>query len=190
MGLLDQVLGNVLGGRPGGGMMGGGLGGGMGGRSGGGGMSPIMIAVLGLLAQKAMSGRGSSGGGGLGICSEAVALAGCWAAAPEGLGAAASGAVADWGALLGAAGGGSGGGLNGGALASGLGGLLDSFHSSGHGDIANSWIGTGDNRPIAPDNWPRPSDRIRSMNSRNRLGCRSRTSCRNSPMCCRAWSTS
>jgi uncharacterized protein YidB (DUF937 family) len=29
--------------------------------------------------------------------------------------------------------------------------LLDSFHSSGHGDIANSWIGTGDNRPIAPD---------------------------------------
>ncbi|HST95289.1 MAG TPA: YidB family protein [Microvirga sp.] len=99
MGLLDQVLGSVLGSRPGGGMTGGGLDG----RSGGG-MSPLMMAVLALLAQKAMSQRGSAGG---------------------------------LGDLLG---GGSGG----------LGGLLDSFNRSGHGEIANSWVGPGENRSIAP----------------------------------------
>ncbi|MBD2748698.1 DUF937 domain-containing protein [Microvirga sp. BT688] len=126
MGLLDQVLGNVLGGRSGG------LGGGIGGQSGGGGMSPIMMAVLGLLAQRAMGGRGSSGGG-LGDL-----LGG------GGLGGVLGGGS---GGLLG----GSGGGLNGGMLAGGLGGLLDSFNRSGHGDIANSWVGTGDNQPIAPN---------------------------------------
>ena len=47
--------------------------------------------------------------------------------------------------------GGSGEGLNGGMLAGGLGGLLDSFNRSGHGDIANSWVGTGPNRQIAPN---------------------------------------
>ncbi len=133
MGLLDQVLGNVLGGRSGG------LGGGMGGRSGGGGMSPIMMAVLGILAQKAMSGRGSSGGG-LGDLLSGGGLGGMLGGGSGGLGG-------GLGGLLG----GSGGGLNGGMLAGGLGGLLDSFNRSGHGDIANSWVGTGDNRPIAPN---------------------------------------
>jgi len=55
------------------------------------------------------------------------------------------------GILGGLLGGGSSGGLNGGMLAGGLGGLLDSFHQSGHGDIAQSWVDHGDNRPIAPD---------------------------------------
>jgi len=55
------------------------------------------------------------------------------------------------GILGGLLGGGSGGGLNGGMLAGGLGGLLDSFHQSGHGDIAQSWVGPGENQPIAPD---------------------------------------
>jgi len=38
-----------------------------------------------------------------------------------------------------------------GGLLGGLGGLLQSFQQSGHGDAINSWIGPGQNQPIAPD---------------------------------------
>ena len=29
--------------------------------------------------------------------------------------------------------------------------MLQSFQQSGHGDVINSWIGLGQNQPIAPD---------------------------------------
>ncbi len=32
----------------------------------------------------------------------------------------------------------------------GLGGLLQQFQRNGHGDVMESWIGAGQNRPIAP----------------------------------------
>ena len=32
----------------------------------------------------------------------------------------------------------------------GLGGLLDKFQQSGHGDVAKSWVGSGPNQPISP----------------------------------------
>ena len=38
-----------------------------------------------------------------------------------------------------------------GGLLGGLGGLLQSFQQSGHGDVINSWIGQGQNQPVAPD---------------------------------------
>ena len=38
-----------------------------------------------------------------------------------------------------------------GGLMGGLSGLLQSFQQSGHGDVINSWIGHGQNQPIAPD---------------------------------------
>jgi len=38
-----------------------------------------------------------------------------------------------------------------GALFGGLSGLLQSFQQGGHGDVINSWIGSGQNQPIAPD---------------------------------------
>ena len=38
-----------------------------------------------------------------------------------------------------------------GGLLGGLSGLLQSFQQSGHGDIMNSWIGSGQNQPITPD---------------------------------------
>jgi uncharacterized protein YidB (DUF937 family) len=102
-----------------------------------------VMAIIALLAQKSMGGRGSSGGG-LGDL----------------LGGGGSGG--GLGGLLGGSGGGGGlggllsglggsGGLSGGGLAGGLGGLLDSFSQAGHGDIANSWVGPGENRPIAPN---------------------------------------
>src|SRR5271166_2303194 len=33
----------------------------------------------------------------------------------------------------------------------GLSGMLQRFQQSGHGDVINSWIGPGQNQPIAPD---------------------------------------
>ncbi len=123
MGLLDQVIGNVLGSRMGNQGYGGGMGGGMGGGGGlggmlggGGGGSPLMMALMALLASRGGGGGGMLGGGG-------------------GLG----------GLLGGALGGGMGSGMG------GLGGLLQQFQSNGHGDKFHSWVGTGDNHPIAPN---------------------------------------
>ena len=38
----------------------------------------------------------------------------------------------------------------GGGLLGGLGGLLDKLQKGGLGDAANSWVGTGQNKPVAP----------------------------------------
>ncbi|MEA2840876.1 MAG: hypothetical protein QOF41_2206 [Methylobacteriaceae bacterium] len=127
MGILDQVLGNVLGGgenRAAPGPI-------------GSGMSPIMKAVLLALAAKAYHSYttrqpdggpapsqmppGQSSGGGLG------------------------------GLLGGLAGGGLGGLLGGLGGAGGLGSLVDQFRQKGYGDQVNSWVGTGQNQPIAPE---------------------------------------
>ena len=32
----------------------------------------------------------------------------------------------------------------------GLGGLLEKFQQSGHGDVAKSWVGSGPNQPVSP----------------------------------------
>lgn len=128
MGLLDQVLGAALGGRQ--------AGGGGPSRSGGG-MNPILMAIVALLAQKAMGGRNAAGGGLGGMLGGLLG-----GGKGGGLGGLLQGGAADNSA---------GASLPGGLLAGGLGGLLEQFQRSGHGDIANSWVGTGDNRSIAPD---------------------------------------
>jgi uncharacterized protein YidB (DUF937 family) len=134
MGILDSVLGSVLGGgnrAPG--------------QPIGSGMSPMMKALMLALAAKAYHdyrNRGAQPGGPM----------------PSGPGPDAS---------TGGGGGGLGGflgGLGGGGLAGGLGGLLaglggagalgglvDQFRQRGFGDQVNSWVGTGQNQPIAPD---------------------------------------
>ncbi|MDH6229571.1 uncharacterized protein YidB (DUF937 family) [Mesorhizobium soli] len=38
-----------------------------------------------------------------------------------------------------------------GGLAGGLGGLLDKLRASGQGSTADSWVGTGQNQPISPN---------------------------------------
>src|SRR5262245_54696970 len=38
----------------------------------------------------------------------------------------------------------------GGGLLGGLGGLLDKLQKGGLGDAANSWVGTGQNKPVSP----------------------------------------
>jgi uncharacterized protein YidB (DUF937 family) len=55
------------------------------------------------------------------------------------------------GGLPGLSGSAAGGALGGLAGLGGLGALLDRFQQKGHGDEMQSWIGTGENRPIPPD---------------------------------------
>jgi len=43
-----------------------------------------------------------------------------------------------------------GGASAGGLLSGGLGELVDRFKQSGHGETAESWVGTGPNKPITP----------------------------------------
>ena len=104
----------------------------------GGGMSPIALAVLGALAYRTMKGKGRLAdilGTGQGASNPAAAgdPSAANSAGPGGLG----------GLLGGLAGGGG--------LGAGLKDLLDRFRQTGHEDKAQSWVSTGANRPIAPD---------------------------------------
>ena len=133
MGLLDNVLGSAI---PGGRYA-----------------KPLGIALLALLASRAMGGgsnTGSSGGRG------GAGEGGGGAFGGGGLGGLLSGGL---GGLLGGLMGGGGGDTRTmpnqdqahAAMSGGLEELLQRFQQNGYGDIANSWIGTGQNRPIAPD---------------------------------------
>jgi uncharacterized protein YidB (DUF937 family) len=97
-----------------------------------GGMSPIQMGVLGLLAYKALKDKGGLGG----ILGSGQTPAGSNASGT-------SGTAGGLGGLLG------GGALGGGVLGSGLKDLLDRFRQSGHEDKAQSWVSTGSNKPIA-----------------------------------------
>jgi uncharacterized protein YidB (DUF937 family) len=105
-----------------------------------GGMSPITMAILALLAYKAVKhiggqpnaapapspntvNAGLPGGGGMG-----------------GLGDLLKGGL---GGLL-------AGGAAGSVISGGLGDLLKQFQQNGQGDTASSWVGKGENKPIAP----------------------------------------
>jgi uncharacterized protein YidB (DUF937 family) len=119
-----------------------------------GGMSPIMMALLGLLAFKAFKGLTSGG-------SKPAAPAptpppprptgGTVTAGMPGGAPGASGMPGNLNDLLkGGLGGLLAGGAGGTVLSGGLNDLLKQLQQSGHGDAANSWVGTGPNRPISP----------------------------------------
>ena len=122
MGLLDVLTGMRNGPR--------GFGGG------GGGMSPITMALLGLLAYKAVKGFGG---------------ANQRPDPPGGQPPRPAGGLDDLlRGGLGGAGLGAGLGGLGAILSNGLGDLLKQFQGAGKGDVADSWVGTGENKPIAP----------------------------------------
>jgi uncharacterized protein YidB (DUF937 family) len=122
---------------------------------GGGGMSPLTIALLGLLAYKAVkhfnpgqagaanepANTGSSDGGGL--------AGGLGGLLQGGLGNMLQGGLG--GLLQGPLGGLLAGGAAGGALSGGLNDLLKQFQQKGLGDAAQSWVDNGPNKSIAPD---------------------------------------
>ena len=124
MSLLGNVLTGMMNGPRGGPM--GGFGGSRGGMLGGGGMSPIAMGVLGLLAYKAF--KGMSG--------PKPATAG--QPTPQGQGGLFAGTPLD---KI----------LNPGALSAGLNDLVDQFRNKGKGEVAESWVAKGSNKSIAPE---------------------------------------
>jgi uncharacterized protein YidB (DUF937 family) len=140
--------------------------GGIGGHRGG--MSPITMALLGVLAYRTLHGKGRLADM-LGTNHPAGDVAGGGTSGPgtaSNPGGVSSGGL---GGMLGGGGGGLGGlggllggVLSGGALSGGLQDLLDRLRQNGHGDKADSWVSTGANRPVAPHELERAlgQDRI------------------------------
>ena len=135
----------------------------------GGGMSPMTMAILALLAYKAVKHIGGSQ-------ASPSAPAPAPSSAPGGLGGALGGSQGSGGGL----GGGSLGGLLGGLLAGGaagsvlsggLGDLLKQFQQNGQGDTANSWVSPGPNKQIAPGDLANAlgADQINSLMSQSGL---------------------
>ena len=95
---------------------------------------PSMTALLGLLAIAGYQNRDKL----------AEMLSGLGQNKP---GAAGQGGI---GGLLGQLRGSLGGASPGGILSGGLGELVDRFKQSGQGETADSWVGTGPNKPVTP----------------------------------------
>jgi uncharacterized protein YidB (DUF937 family) len=101
--------------------------------SAGSGTSPIAMAVMGLLAYKAVKHLGGSQP----------------TTGPGGTGSAQGGGLGDL--LKGGSGGLLAGSAAGSVLSSGLNDLLKQFQQKGQSDVANSWVGNGPNKQISPD---------------------------------------
>jgi uncharacterized protein YidB (DUF937 family) len=102
-----------------------------GGNRGRGGMSPIMVGLMGLLAYRTLKGKG-----------KLADMLGTNQAGANQAGTDAGGAPTS---------GGLGGMLGGGALGAGLKDLLDRFRQNGQDDKVQSWVSTGANKSIAPN---------------------------------------
>jgi uncharacterized protein YidB (DUF937 family) len=118
------------------------------GSSSSGGMSPITMAILGLLAYKAVKGLAGS------QPSAAPSPSPGNTRVPPGGKTINVNAPESGGGLSDLMKGGLGGLLAGGAagsvLSGGLNDLLKQFQQNGHGDAVDSWVGTGPNKDIAP----------------------------------------
>jgi uncharacterized protein YidB (DUF937 family) len=121
-----------------------------------GGMSPITMAILALLAYKAVKHLG----GGQPSASPAAP-----APAPSGSG----GGLGDL--LRGGLGGLLAGGAAGSVISGGLGDLLKQFQQNGQGDAANSWVSSGPNKQISPNDLANAlgADQIDSLASQTGL---------------------
>jgi uncharacterized protein YidB (DUF937 family) len=111
-----------------------------------GGMSPLTMAILGLLAYKAVKHLTGGQQPGAGPASAPAPSPKTVAAGAPG--GASAGNLSDL--LKGGLGGLLAGGAAGSVISGGLGDLLKQFEQSGHGETANSWVGPGPNKQIAP----------------------------------------
>ena len=132
----------------------------------GGGMSPMTMAILALLAWKAVKHLGGSQPGAAPSAPSAPQkLPGNVTASLPGGG----GGLGD--ILKGGLGGLLAGGAAGSVLSGGLGDLLKQFQQKGQGDAANSWVGNGPNKQIAPGDLANAlgADQINSLSSQSGL---------------------
>jgi uncharacterized protein YidB (DUF937 family) len=129
-----------------------------------GGMSPMTMAILGLLAWKAVKHLTASQPG----------------AAPQpapspggGMGGGLAGGLAGGlgNVLKGPLGGLLAGGAAGSVISGGLGDVLKQLQQGGQGDTANSWVGKGDNKPIGPGDLANAlgADQINALASQSGL---------------------
>ncbi len=127
------------------------------------GMSPITMAILALLAYKAVKhiGGGQPGAAPTPAPSPNTVNAGLPGGGMGGLGDLLKGGL---GGLL-------AGGAAGSVLSGGLGDLLNQFQQKGHGDAANSWVGNGPNKQIAPGDLANAlgADQIESLSAQSGL---------------------
>ena len=127
----------------------------------GGGMSPITMAILALLAWKAVKHFGGSQPGATPA-----------PAPPSGNSVPGGGIGGGLGDLLkGGLGGLLAGGAAGSVISGGLGDLLRQFQQNGQGQVANSWVGKGPNTPISPDDLGRAlgADQLNALSAQSGL---------------------
>jgi uncharacterized protein YidB (DUF937 family) len=133
----------------------------------GGGMSPMTMAILALLAYKAVKHLSGSQPG--------AAPAPAPSPGPgvnAGLPGGASGSGGGLGDLLkGGLGGLLAGGAAGSVVSGGLGDLLKQFQQSGQGEVANSWVSPGPNKSISPGDLAKAlgTDQIDNLASQSGL---------------------
>lgn len=130
-----------------------------------GGMSPMTMALLGLLAWKAFKHLSGNQTGSAPQPSPAPTPTHL----PPPVNAGAGGGIGDL--LKGGLGGLLAGGAAGSVLSGGLGDLLNQLQQSGHGDAANTWVGKGENKAIAPGDLANAlgADQIESLSAQSGL---------------------
>ena len=129
-----------------------------------GGMSPMTMAILGLLAWKAFKHLTASQPGAVPQPTPIPAPP------PANAGPGSSGGgLGD--VLKGGLGGLLAGGAAGSVLSGGLGDLLNQLQQGGHGDTANSWVGKGENKAISPGDLANAlgADQINSLSAQSGL---------------------
>jgi uncharacterized protein YidB (DUF937 family) len=139
--------------------------------AGGGGMSPITMAVLGLLAYKALKhfggqeGASPAGSGGTARPTSPPSGTPKVGSQPVGSSAGTPGGGRLGDMLKGAFGGLLAGGAAGNVLSGGLNDLVKQFQQSGQEDVIKSWVGPGSNKTIAPNQLAEAlgSDRINAL---------------------------
>lgn len=136
-----------------------------------GGMSPMTMAILGLLAWKAFKHMTASQPGAAPQSAPAPVPPPVNAGTGGGLGGALGGGGGLGDVLKGGLGGLLAGGAAGSVLSGGLGDLLNQLQQGGHGDTASTWVGKGENKAIAPGDLANAlgADQIQSLSAQSGL---------------------
>jgi uncharacterized protein YidB (DUF937 family) len=136
----------------------------------GGGMSPMTMAILALLAYKAVKHLAGSQPG---ATPASVPSSGSSAntSVPNSGGMGGGGMGGLGGLLTGGLGGLLGGAAAGSVISGGLGDLLKQFQQNGQGEVANSWVSPGPNKQISPGDLANAlgADQINSLMSQSGL---------------------
>ncbi|PDT83682.1 hypothetical protein CO669_33310 [Bradyrhizobium sp. Y36] len=136
-----------------------------------GGMSPMTMAIIALLGWKAFKHLTASQPGAAPQQSPTNLPPPVNTGSGGGLGGALGGGGGLGDLLKGGLGGLLAGGAAGSVLSGGLGDLLNQLQQGGHGETANSWVGKGENKAIAPGDLANAlgADQIESLSAQSGL---------------------